>query len=287
MITILYNPWANNGRGEKEAKEALMSVKGDKAFLSITHVRDYRDFFAKMQPEDQVILCGGDGTLQHFINDIPTGALKTQIYYYPVGSGNDFGNDIGFKKEQGPVLLNPYMEHLPMVKFHGERRLFLNNFAMGIDGYVCEKADEHRKRKKQKINYTAIALKGLLYEYKPCKAKVITEDGTYLFDNVWMAPTMKGRYFGGGMMVAPMQNRLDEAGALTLVVVHQKHRTRLLTIFPKIFKGEHVKYTDTVSFFQVRHAKVQFDRPVSVQIDGEVYRNVQEYEVFASREEEL
>ena len=283
MITILYNPWANNGRGEKEAKEALMHLSGDKAFMDICHVRDYREFFGQMQEEDEVVLCGGDGTLQHFVNEMPEEALNTKLYYYPVGSGNDFGNDIEWHKEKGPIYLNDYLKQLPVAEFQGKKRYFINNFAMGIDGYVCEKADEHRKRKKQKINYTAIALKGLLYDYKPGNARVITDEGEYSFKNVWMAPTMKGRYFGGGMMVAPMQNRLDEDGMLTLVVVHQKSRLRLLSIFPKIFKGEHVTYADTVSFLCVKHAKVIFDRPTSVQIDGEVYRNVQEYEVFAKK----
>jgi diacylglycerol kinase family enzyme len=283
MIYILYNPLANNGRGEKAAEGTFENLSGEKIFMDIRQVGEYRQFFEGLDKQDEVVLCGGDGTLQCFINEIPKEALQFRLYYCPAGSGNDFANDVGMEKGGKPVLLNPYLEHLPVVEFNGMQRYFLNNFAMGIDGYVCEKADEYKKRHRKKVNYTGIALKGLAYDYKPCKVTVTLEDGVQEFEHVWMTPTMKGRYFGGGMKVAPMQERLDEENWLTLVVVHQKSRFRLLSVFPKIFKGEHVGYTDVVSFFKVKHAKVTFEHPVSVQIDGEVYRNVQEYEVFAEK----
>ncbi len=281
MIYILYNPLANNGRGKQDAESYMMKVAGDKVFVDIRSISNLGGFFENLDVEDKVVISGGDGTLQHWINEIPEEALKHRLLYYPTGSGNDFCNDIDYKKEEGFVELNSYIENLPRVIFDGKERRFLNNFAMGIDGYVCEKADEHRKRKKQKINYTTIALKALAYGYKPCKAKIILEDETHEFEHVWMAPTMKGRFYGGGMMIAPMQDRVAEDGMLTLVVVHQKSRMKLLQIFPKIFKGEHIVHTDTVSFFRVKHAKVQFEFPVSIQIDGETYLNVQEYEVYA------
>ena len=281
MIYILFNPLANNGRGKQDAEDFMMGIRGDKVFLDIRNITNYCDFFDSLQKGDQVVISGGDGTLQHFVNDIPEEALEHTLLYYPAGSGNDFCNDIEYKKEDGFVELNSYIEKLPRVRFRDKELKFINNFAMGIDGFVCEKADEHRKRKKQKINYTQIALKALLYEYKPCRAKVILDNEEYEFDNVWMAPTMKGRYYGGGMKVAPNQDRNREDEMLTLVVVHHKNRMKLLSIFPKIFKGEHISYTDVISFFEVRHAKVEFERPVSIQIDGETYLDVKEYEVFA------
>ena len=40
-------------------------------------------------------------------------------------------------------------------------------------------------------------------------------------------------------------------------------------------------YKDSVTFLTTKHAKVEFEHPVSVQIDGETYLQVKEYEVFA------
>ena len=95
------------------------------------------------------------------------------------------------------------------------------------------------------------------------------------FDNVWLAPAMKGRFYGGGMMVAPGQDRFSDK--LTVVVYHCKSKLKTLTVFPSIFKGEHVKHEDMVSIFQGNEVEIRYSRPCAAQIDGETVLNVTEY----------
>ena len=89
---------------------------------------------------------------------------------------------------------------------------------------------------------------------------------------------MKGRYYGGGMMAAPHQNRLDPEHNVTCMVMGGAGRLRTLVAFPTIFKGEHVK-KKMVNVMKGHHIKVKFDRPVALQIDGETVLDVLEYEV--------
>jgi diacylglycerol kinase family enzyme len=126
-------------------------------------------------------------------------------------------------------------------------------------------------------NYTVIAIKGLLYKFKPVNAKVTVDGVTEEYKNVWMVPTMNGRYFGGGMMVAPEQDRLNAEHELTVVVVPCKSRLRLLTVFPKIFEGKHVKYTKIFKTFRGKNVTVEFDNPTALQIDGETVLGVTKY----------
>lgn len=279
MIYILFNPLANNGRGREDAERIMLKKKGNKVFQDIREIKDFAAFFRELRKEDELLVSGGDGTLQHFINDIPMEALEHSLYYYPSGSGNDFCNDIEFERDGDFLLLNPYLENLPTVKFNGNERKFLNNMAMGIDGYVCQKADEHRALSKRKVNYTAIAVRALLYGYKPCKARVWVDGQMHEYENVWMIPTMKGRYYGGGMMITPMQDRHHAEHKVTVCVVHEKNKFRLLSIFPKIFTGNHVTYTECLDFFEASSVKVEFEHPVPIQIDGETYLDVLNYEV--------
>ena len=53
-------------------------------------------------------------------------------------------------------------------------------------------------------------------------------------------------------------------------------------LFPKIFKGEHVKNEKAVSIMTGKSITVSFDRPVALQIDGEVVPEVTTYTVTAS-----
>ena len=91
---------------------------------------------------------------------------------------------------------------------------------------------------------------------------------------------MSGRFYGGGMMMAPSHNRLSDDGLLTVVVAHNISNIHLLTIFPSIFKGKHVKHTKYIEVLKGKHIKVEYDRPVSAQIDGETLQNVREYEAY-------
>ena len=284
MLYILYNSLSNNGRGRDEAGKIPIGGENKVDYIDIITITNYHQLF-DMVGDNKMIIAGGDGTLHNFINAIPKEYYDRQIYYYPTGSGNDFANDIGFKKENGPVLLTPYIKHLPTVTLKGVTKMFLNNVGFGIDGYCCEKGDEQRKTSTKPVNYTTIALKGLLYDYKPGKVHIEADGDVYDGDNVWMAPAMNGRYYGGGMMVTPMQDRNNKEHTITLVVVHNKNKLRILTIFPKIFKGKHVGYKDVVEFKEhVRHAVIEFERPTSVQIDGETYLNVKKVEVKAAAE---
>ena len=73
-----------------------MSALDDRLlFRDITEIDDYGAFFRSLRDDDRVVIAGGDGTLNRFIND--TAPLRTDcgIYYFAPGSGNDFLADIG------------------------------------------------------------------------------------------------------------------------------------------------------------------------------------------------
>ena len=96
--TVLYNPYAGNGRGEENTRAIGDFLPGEKIdFHDMTKIEDYGEFFRHLPPETRVILSGGDGTLNRFINDTSGLDIPQDIYYYAAGSGNDFLRDLGCK----------------------------------------------------------------------------------------------------------------------------------------------------------------------------------------------
>ena len=277
---VLYNKTANNNLCDK-AIEPLKELWKDKdvEYLDSTALgKTHEEFFAALQPEDEVCLCGGDGTLNYFINHVDCDKLINKLYYYPAGSGNDFWTDINKKPGDAPEQINKYLTNLPTVIVKGKTYKFLNNVGFGIDGYCCEEGDRQREKSDKPINYTSIAIKGMLYKYSPTNAEIEVDGKKLTFKKAWLVPTMKGRYYGGGMMAAPHQNRLDPEHNVTCMVMGGAGRLRTLVAFPTIFKGEHVK-KKMVNVMKGHHIKVKFDRPVALQIDGETVLDVLEYEV--------
>jgi len=278
MRYILFNPISNAGKSSESLGKLQDLLKEDFTVLSVL-VTDAKELVRALEPKDEIILVGGDGTLNHFINDVEGICPKNNVYLWASGTGNDFLKDINRKAEE-LVLLNDYLKDLPVVTVNGEKRYFINGIGYGIDGFCCEEADKMRAKHKEKINYTAIAIKGLIYKFHR-KVASVEVDGVKLdYKWVWLAPTMKGRYFGGGMMIAPDQDRLAEDHSLTSVVFTGKSKFMTLLRFPKIFEGAHVNFKNTT--IRKGHSfKVKFTKPCALQVDGETYLNVLEYEVKA------
>ena len=276
---VLYNPYAAGGKGEAAVRGEQCFRQADAEFYDMTHITSYARFFAGMDAEDSVVICGGDGTLNRFLNDTQGLDSVNALYYYASGTGNDFLRDVGAPEGSVMIDLKPYLRDLPTVCVNGKTYRFLNNVGFGIDGYCTEVGDRMRAAHKENINYTQIAIKGLLGGFHPVNATVTVDGVTRSYKKVWLAPTMKGRYYGGGMMPAPEQDRSDAAHSVSVMVYHGAGKLRALMVFPSIFKGEHVQRKDMVDVLSGQDICVKFDRPTPLQIDGETILDVTEYHV--------
>ena len=121
----------------------------------------------------------------------------------------------------------------------------------------------------------------MLFHYHTTNA-VVTVDGVkHEYKKVWLAPTMNGRFYGGGMMPTPNQDRLSEDGTVSTMVLYGSGKLKTLIVFPSIFKGEHIKHKEMVEVLTGHEINVEFDRPTALQIDGETILGVTSYKVTA------
>lgn len=276
---ILYNPHAGNGSSEATAKKLKESGKYEPAeVVSMTDIKSYAEFFAD-KADVSVIICGGDGTLNRFINDAD-GVRLGDVYYMASGSGNDFLRDLDISEQTEPICINKYIECLPVCEVNGKTIKVLNGVGYGIDGYCCVVGDELKAQNVQKINYTAIAIKGLLGKYKTCGGTVTVDGDSRYYKRIWLASGMNGRYYGGGMMPCPSQARLNGKGVVSTCVFHDTGKLGTLMIFPSLFKGEHIKNPKKVDVRSGKKITVEFDSPRPLQIDGETLKDVKKYTVY-------
>lgn len=281
----LFNPFADNGKGKENAQTLTALYPNDEFdFIDVTTLKNHDEFIKSTSASSNIVLCGGDGTLNRFVNAVDCDNFERKLFYFACGSGNDFARDVDNANGNKLIPLNDYVKNLPIATVKGNDYKFINGVGYGIDGYCCEEGDRQREKNPQKkINYTTIAIKGLLFHYKPTDA-IITVDGKdHFFKKVWIAPTMHGRYYGGGMLPAPAQTRENEAGTCSVTVFHDSSKLRTLCIFPSIFKGEHVKSTKFVTVLSGSEISVKFGAPRPLQVDGETIKNVSEYAVKSAK----
>ena len=252
-VYILFNRRANHGKGEDGVEEILRSFPQDAIVLDVTST-DVRQLATELDSNDVMVICGGDGTLNHFANSIRGLDIKFPMYIWRSGTGNDFLNDLELPKGEKKILINEYLKDLPTVDINGiygsEKVCFINGVGMGVDGFVC-------------------TIDGVAKKY----------------DKVYLVPTMNGRFLGGGMKMAPMQNRNDDK--LSCLVVHNCGRFTLLLLFLTLFGGTNIKHKKIVEWCYGRDILVELDRPTSLQVDGEVYTNITSYRATKAKQEIL
>ena len=134
MTYLLFNPMANNSKGEQDARQWAADNGVECGFTSLLDISDMKAFFDGLKEGDEVILTGGDGTMNRFANDVYGYEFKNPVYYVKCGSGNDFYRDNEKYAVNGKIDLRPFLKNLPLITVKGIQRRFVN----GIGRYSVQ-----------------------------------------------------------------------------------------------------------------------------------------------------
>ena len=139
---IFYNPLAGNKSCVEDVKMLEIVLNDECIFCDMTRAETYENQLFFMDPEDYLILCGGDGTLNWFANLTKDVEIPNDILYFPTGTGNDFAHDLGKSYFDDPFSVSRYLKDLPTVTIKDNTYRFLHDIGFGIDGYSCRVGDK-------------------------------------------------------------------------------------------------------------------------------------------------
>ena len=190
---------------------------------------------------DAVIAFGGDGLVSLCIQSL----AKTDIGFsvVPTGTGNDFARTIGTAKKSVFEIFHSIFEAKPirmdvaLATNQKSSRYFIQVLSVGFDAFVNEFAN-NMKWPKGKIKYTLAMLK-LLPKAQNIDFIIESDDHELAIKSMLIA-VANGSTYGGGMRILP--NASYDDGLLDLLYVDPVSKFTLLSIFPKVFRGSHVKH---------------------------------------------
>lgn len=281
MNYLLYNPLANYGKGYETEIKALKEIEIQFPDCEEIDYSDtiFEDVAKVLKPGDNIILLGGDGTINYLINDLKNIPTPEDInyYYYPAGTENDFMKDVQDKGfgNTNIIPLTEFIKKLPTVKFNNKEMLFFIAVGFGIDGKTYAEAEALRSKGK-KINLNSIT-SSLVKKFEKTNCTVVVDGVTKEYKEVYLAPTMNSRYYVDGMNAAPEQNRLS--GELSFVVIHDQEG-RGAKALGLINKGQHTKFPEACEIIKGKHISVTFDKPSYLEVDGELFENITSYEAW-------
>ena len=249
--------------------------------------------------EKDVILIGGDGSLNEFVNGLQN-FDHIRLGLIPCGSGNDFAKSLGMKKnpiEALEEILKGEVHHtldVGEVDIYDENenisatKRFNNACGIGFDAEICYEADAANNLKKGlnvarmgKLIYVSVAVK-ILSHLKQTMSTITIDHKMISKEKLIFAAVMNEPYEGGGFMFGGKHAKGDD-GIFDVCIADGFTAKDFWRIFPKAYSGNHVHF-DGMDVLRGKDIVIQCEDPLWVHVDGEVVQQSKHIVVRLAKE---
>lgn len=285
---IIINPAARGGKAGRSWASAATVIRshfgpfqcaftqcqGDAARIAEEEAGNGRRF---------IVSYGGDGTISEVARGILRSGAAAELGVLPQGTGADFLRTLGVPSRLADAARalrdgRPRTIDVGEVSFTGhdgatESRFFINSASFGLSGEVASRTNRANLAGGRQLLGGALA-----YATETIKA-------AFEFDppSVWLQIGMdaarrmpitqvsinNGKFFGGGMKIAPDASLVD--GLLDLVVVRKLSFARIAADGPRIYSGTHLSLPEVThgQVGTVRAWPVSARSTIALEVDGE------------------
>ena len=219
------------------------------------------------------IAVGGDGTLNCVVNAVMSkrDVSGIRICLIPSGSGNDFAKALNIG-ESTEILLQKLFDNetrkidVGKIVCNKEVHFFINSFGIGLDAQTALIASKIHFLRGIARYMTALVI--ALFKFKNIPVAIRTYNDLFRAEILLMA-VGNTQFCGGGFKLTP--DAMPDDGLFDICLAQNVSFKRLLAIFPKLLKAEHVREKE-VSMKRSSIIQVKSKYSLPVYYDGEIYR---------------
>jgi diacylglycerol kinase (ATP) len=256
-VRVILNPTAGQGRARgklSEIERALARHDGRSEIL-VTHGPGHAASLARAahaEGVDVIAVVGGDGTLnevlQAYVDADGEPRPGPDLALIPCGTGGDWRRTMGLSSDVGIAVARAVDGQrrevdLGVVRFEphpGQSpvRAFINVASFGLSGAVDAVVKDSPRLLGGKAAFFISTIRAMARFKNPSVR--IRVDGNVWFEGPSMTVALaNGRFFGGGMMIAPAADPAD--GKLSVVSLGDLSKSAAIGLTSKIYSGTHVK----------------------------------------------
>jgi diacylglycerol kinase (ATP) len=244
-VQVLGNPAARGGTGDVErvvdeiragARRATM-LRADSAEASSAAARQ-----AVAEGHERLIVVGGDGLVRIAVDAVAESG--TVLGIVPQGTGNDFARALGLLPgDLADHVGRALAEAVPVDAMRTNHGWVASVATVGFSGDVTARANALRWPRGQQRYTVATVLE--MPRLHTIRARLLVDGTTHDADTT-MLSIGNTAYFGGGMRICPAATPAD--GLLHAVVIGDVGRRTFLRVFPRVFRGGHVRHPDVATY---------------------------------------
>ena len=255
VVGVVVNPVAGSGRMRRvwpAAREALTRHFGDLIVEETGAVGEASLFAHKLALEgaEIVIAAGGDGTISEVADGLLRAGGASQLGIMPAGTGSDFARGFGLDGdiEAAAARIASGTTRtidagcVNYVDGHGAlaSRYFINISCLGVSGPTARAVNDAKTgdRMSGKAVFLWHTVRELI-RYRFQEVRITIDDQPPFEARIALVAVANGRFFGGGMMIAP--DALVDDGLLDIVVIHGRSKLSLVMDIRLVYSGAHRK----------------------------------------------
>jgi diacylglycerol kinase (ATP) len=272
-VTMLTNPMSGHGNAPHAAERAIARFQRrgvdvcEIVGTDADHAQRLLDE-ALERGTDALVVCGGDGVISLALQSLALGDIPLGII--PAGTGNDHAREYrlpqGDPEAAADVVADGWTETVDLGRIDnhvGVQKWFGTVMAAGFDSMVSDRTNRMRwPHGRMRYN---LAILAELSQLRPLPFRLAFDGGDEIVTDLTLAAFGNTKSYGGGMLICPTADHAD--GQLDITMVLATSRTRLIRLFPTVFKGTHVEL-DRVS--TERATSVSVESPgINAYADGE------------------
>ena len=199
-----------------------------------------------------VVAVGGDGTASEVVDGLIGAGYRGDFGFIPRGSGGDFRRSLGLPGDvhgAARQLVAPARRQVDLgrIEFTGLDgrpgvRHFCNVDSCGISAVVAGNVNTGTKALGGPIAFKLASARALL-GWRDQAIRWRVDSGPWMEDSVTALSVCNGRFFGGGIMVAPRAELED--GLLDVTVWKGYGVIDFVVQQPKLYDGRHVQLAKT------------------------------------------
>jgi len=281
---VIVNPNAGKRKGEKDWLEiaAQLTAAGIEFVNVFTEHRNHAVLLARKYIENgyrNIIVVGGDGTLNEVVNGIFTqahvSASDITLAMIPVGTGNDWCRmyNIPNDYKQAIKLIikrKIFVQDTGNIKYisgNGKEvtRYFINMAGMGFDALVAQKTNKQKDLGKSNPLSYVVNIFSSLFSYTFTKVTILLDNEKVVSDIFSMSVGI-GQYNGGGMKQTP--GALPDDGLFDMTLIKPIGKFKIIRNIIKLFDGSFTRLPE-VSTYRSSKIIIHSEPPMYMEADGE------------------
>src|SRR5215217_1259884 len=262
--------------GERTFFEALARLQALGVTLGVTYdIRDparlpetVREVLDDGSGYRFLILGGGDGSVSSVVDFLAH--HDTLLGLLPLGTANDFARTLGIPQDiEGACRTIAEGKVVDVDLGLAGDNYYVNVASAGLGVEATRALSPWLKRSTGPLAYPAAAIKAFL-RHEPFSARLTFPDGDHEpaeYDRLLQVAVGNGRFYGGGMIVAPGSGIDDRY--LDVYAIELGRRRNLIGVARYLRSGDFVK-SESVDYFRTRHFVLETEPELSINVDGEL-----------------